>query len=250
MPLAREAVQRALDLDPTLPEANAMMGTIAAVYDYDWKESDRRFRLALARDPVPPLVLRGHALYYLLPTGQLIEAVEAYRRALQQDPLNVQFRLGQAICLTAAGRFADADGKCRQLLEIDPSFFLAYALSSVLMDQRGRLAEALECAERAYVLAPWYAGCVGCLAGMLKSTGSAGVAEELLQTLREGDEHRAPLGFLNFHLLCGETDEAADWLEKLIEQRHSQAGALLRTAQAWNPSPRWAAVAKKMNLPA
>ena len=249
MPLAREAAQRALDLDPTLPEANAMMGLVAEVYDYDWKEAERRFRLALARDPVPPLVLRGHALYCLLPTGQLIEAVETYQRALQQDPLNVQFRLGQAICLAAAGRFADAEAECRQILEIDSSFFLAYSLSSVLMERRGGFAEALECAERTYSLAPWYAGCVGCFAGMLKRTGNDGRAEELLQKLRESDEHQAPLGFLNFHLLCGETDQAAHWLGKLIEQRHSQAGALLRLAQAAHPDPRWAAVAKKMNLP-
>jgi TolB-like protein len=249
MPLAREAAERALDLDPTLPEANAMMGIVAAVYEYDWKEAERRFRLALARDPVPPLVLRAHALYYLLPTGQPIEAVEAYQRALQQDPLNVQFRLGQAICLAAAGRFPDAEAECRQILEIDSSFFLAYSLSSVLMERRGGFAEALECAERTYSLAPWYAGCVGCFAGMLKRTGSDARAEELLQKFREGDQHRAPLGLLNFHLLCGETDQAAYWLEKLIEQRHSQAGALLRFAQAAHPSPRWAAVAKKMNLP-
>jgi hypothetical protein len=90
---------------------------------------------------------------------------------------------------------------------------------------------------------------VGCFTGALKRTGNAGRAEELLQKLREGDERRAPLGFLSFHLFCGETDQAADWLEKLIEQRHSQAGALFRCAKVWNPSPRWAAVAKKMNLP-
>jgi len=249
MPLAREAAQRALDLDPTLPEADAMMGMVAGVYGYDWKEAERRFRLALAREPVPPQVLRLHALYYLLPTGRFLEAVEAYQRALQQDPLNVQFRLGQAICLAAAGRFADAEAECRQILEIDSSFFLAYSLSSVLIERRGGFAEALECAERTYSLAPWYAGCVGCFAGMLKRTGNDGRAEALLQKLREGDEHQAPLGFLNFHLLCGETDQAADWLEKLIEQRHSQAGALLRLAQAAHPDPRWAAVAKKMNLP-
>jgi TolB-like protein/Tfp pilus assembly protein PilF len=249
MPLAREAAERALDLDPTLPEANAMMGMVAAVYEYDWKEAERRFRQALARDPVPPLVFRAHALYYLLPTGQLTEAVEAYQQALQQDPLNVQFRIGHAICLTAAGRFADAEAESRQILEIDSSFFLACSMSSVLMDRRGGFAEALEYAERAYALAPWYGGCVGVFAGMLKRTGNAGRAEEVLQKFRESGELQGLDGFFWFHLVCGETDQAADWLEKLIEQRYSQAGALFRCAQVWNPSLRWAAVAKKMNLP-
>ena len=249
IPQAREGARKALNLDPTLPEANAMMGMIAAVYEYDWREAARRFQLAMAREPVPPMVLRGYALYYLLPTGQLLDAVEAYRRALQQDPINVQFRIGHAICLTAAGRFADAEAECRQILEIDSNFFLAYSMSTVLMERRGELVVALEYAEKAYSLAPWYAGCVGCFAGMLKRSGNAGRAEELLQKLRDGDEHRAPLGFLNFHLLCGEADQAADWLESLIQQRHSQAGALFRCAQVWNPSSRWDTVAMKMNLP-
>ena len=140
MPLAREAAQRALDLDPTLPEANAMLGIVAAVYEYDWKEAERRFRLAMARNPVPPQVQRGYALYYLLPTGQLVEAVEAYRRALQQDPLNVQFRFGLTICLNVAGRFAEAETESRQILEIDPKFHFGHARSMILLvsDVKGR----------------------------------------------------------------------------------------------------------------
>jgi hypothetical protein len=30
-----------------------MLGVVAASLDYDWKEAARRFRLAMARDPVP-----------------------------------------------------------------------------------------------------------------------------------------------------------------------------------------------------
>ena len=249
IPLAREAARKALDLDPALPEANAMMGMVAGVYDYDWKEAERRFRLALDRDPVPPQVLRGHALYYLLPTGQLLEAVEAYQRALRQDPLNVQFRFGLAICLTAARRFEEAEAESRQILEIDANFFPAHATLSLLSGRRGDFAEALEYAERAYSLAPWYPGSVGCLAGILERTGNTGRAEELLQKFREGGGRQGLDGFFWSHFVCGELDQAVVWIEKLIEQRFSQAGALLRTAQALHPDPRWATVAKKMNPP-
>ncbi len=88
---------------------------------------------------------------------------------------------------------------------------------------------------------------MGLLAGMLICTGNAGRAEELLQKLQE--EHQASQGFFLFHLACGEPDQAADGFEKLIEQRSSAVGAYFRFAQASYPSPRWAAVATKMNLP-
>jgi tetratricopeptide (TPR) repeat protein len=249
VPRAREAARKALDIDPALPEANAMMGMVAGLYERDWNEAERRFRVALAREPVTPQVLAWHALFYLLPTGQQIEAMLEQRRALQQDPLNVEFRLILATLLAVAGRFAEGEAEFRQILEIDQNFFLAYCLLSISIGSRGKFEEAITYAERAYSLAPWYAGCVGCFAGVLNRTGNSGRAEELLQNLREGDEHWIALGFFIFHLACGEPDPAADWFEKVIEQRNSVAGTWLRFAQATYPSQRWAAAAKKMNLP-
>ncbi len=46
MPVVRALAQRALELDPSLPEAHATLCMIAAAYDYDWKEAARRFTLA------------------------------------------------------------------------------------------------------------------------------------------------------------------------------------------------------------
>jgi TolB-like protein/tRNA A-37 threonylcarbamoyl transferase component Bud32/Tfp pilus assembly protein PilF len=248
MLLVREAAQRALDLDPALPEANAMMGIVAGAYEFDWKEAERRFRLALARDPVPPLVRSWNALFYLVPTGQRIEAVEEQRRALQQDPLNVQFRNLLGTALIAAGKFPEAEYELRQVLEIDQSY-TSYLMLSVLSERRGDFPEALQYAERARSVSPWFSAPVGCLASILKRMGNAERAQELLQKLREGDEHRATLGLFIFHLASGEPDQAADWFEKIVEQRLSPAVFWLRLAQALCPSPRWAAVAKKMNLP-
>jgi TolB-like protein/Tfp pilus assembly protein PilF/predicted Ser/Thr protein kinase len=250
VPLAREAAQKALDLDPSLPEANAMLGIVAAVYAHDWKEAERRFRLALAHDPVPPQVLSWHAFFCVLPAGQLVEAVEEFRRALQQDPLNVQFRYLLGLALLGAGRLAEAETESRQTLEIDPSFFAADLALSISIARQGRFAEALECAERAYSAAPWYAASAGQLAGMLVRTGNAGRAEELLQKLRERrDEDWATPGFFIFHLACGEPDQTADWIEKLIEQRSSAAALYFRIAQAACASPRWPKLAALMNLP-
>jgi len=39
VPLARAAAQKALDIDPSLPDKLATLGRSAALYDYDWKEA-------------------------------------------------------------------------------------------------------------------------------------------------------------------------------------------------------------------
>ncbi|HEX4614422.1 MAG TPA: protein kinase, partial [Stellaceae bacterium] len=95
----RESARRALDLDPTLPEANAWLGIFAAVYDYDWKEAGRRFGMALAEQPVRPEIRHLYGYFYLRLVGRSPEAVVEHRRAIEEDPLNLIMRVGLAVSL-------------------------------------------------------------------------------------------------------------------------------------------------------
>jgi tetratricopeptide (TPR) repeat protein len=52
--LGRQAAQKALELDPTLPEAHAWLGIFAVCADFDWNEAQRRFDIAFSRQPVSP----------------------------------------------------------------------------------------------------------------------------------------------------------------------------------------------------
>lgn len=46
-PRIRLEAQKALDLDPSSPEAHAMLGAVASLYDYDRTEAERQFQLAM-----------------------------------------------------------------------------------------------------------------------------------------------------------------------------------------------------------
>ena len=64
----------------------------------------------------------------------------------------------------------------------------------------------------------------------------------------------APLpvwGRVEYHLLGSELDAAADWYEKMIEQREPFAVifASAPNVKALRESPRWPKLAKMMNLP-
>jgi tetratricopeptide (TPR) repeat protein len=250
MPLVRAKAQRALDIDPSLPDAHAMLGLVAALYDYDWKEAERRFRLAMARDPVPPEVRRYHALYYLLPIGRPREAAEECERALKEDPLNLMGRLRLAQCLRAAGRDADSVRTLHQVMELDENFWFTYFVLGLEHALAGNLADALGCAERAHGLAPWSPVALGLLAAVLTRTGDTNRAATLLQTLRPGVAYGAPLALATFHLACSDIDQVAHWTEKAIDQRHPALPFFLNAhAQALRSHPRWPALARMMNLP-
>ncbi len=248
--LQRAAVQKALSIDPTLAEGLAALGWIASAYDYDWKEAERLFRLAMASNPMTPKV-HWYAGHYLLSLGRTTEAIEEMERALESDPLNVAYRRSLACCLLGAGREADAAKECGRMLELDEREYWAYLLPSIIHAHRGQLEKAIQSARRAYSLAPWYLPVVASLAAMLRRTGDPEGAATMLLKLGDGEAYGAPLGFVNYYLLCSEIDLAADWAEKAIKQRDPALHAFLRFPHAKQllESSRWPALAKMTNLP-
>jgi serine/threonine protein kinase len=247
MPLVREAARKALSIDPSSPEAHALLGAVAAIYDYDWVEAERLFRLARRGVSVPPIV-RFTSMLYLLPVGRIQDAVAEYEHALDEDPLNLVGRFQFAYCLQVAGMSAQAATEYRRILALDENFWLAAHGLTFTCALSGMLPEALHYAEKAYALAP-NANNIGALAGVLKLRGNSRRAEEMLEKLGDGRSHGAPIGFVIFYLLCSEPDKAADWAEKAIEQRDPRIAITLRLfGTVWRSSPRWPALARQMNL--
>jgi TolB-like protein len=144
IPLARAAEQEALRVEPSLPEAHALLG-VCAGDEYDWSEAKQHWRLAMAREPVSRDVRFWYGNHYLLPIGRLAEAVEEMARGLQEDPLNLLYRHHYAVGLRHAGRPEDAEAELRMVLEIDGNFPYALATLGAVCAQQGQVEEARRC---------------------------------------------------------------------------------------------------------
>src|SRR5580704_13914332 len=248
LPMIRSLAERALELDPSLADGHAMSGVVAVYLEYDGKEADWRFRLAMARDPVSVNV-RLYYTWYLQLTGRPAEAVQQINLGLQADPLNLTLRQNRAVFLAGAGRDEEAAEGFREVLELNPSMVLAQLALAALHASRGELDQALAFCEQAYAVARLPSG-IGLLAGLLKRTGDMQRAEELLQKLRPADAFGIPRGLAIYHWVLREFDAEADWLEKAIDQ-HDPYGALF--LQLWygrelRSTPRWAGLMRKLNL--
>jgi tetratricopeptide (TPR) repeat protein len=253
MEQARAAALKALDLDPGLPEALAALGVGAAAYDFDWKESERWFKLAMSPGSVTYGVRYCYAFYHLMPYGRLDEAVKELERALEGDPLNVGIRIAWINGLHAAGQDDRAIAEADKILETDKTRFGVYLALARVHSFRGQFPEALAAAEKAYQLASWNVRATALFAGILIQSGDQGRAAQLVAKLKaqSGDAYGTPMALTVFHAMCGETDEAADWFEKAIEQRDPAVVGYLRTPlmKVLRSSPRWPGLAKLMNLP-
>ena len=248
LPQARAEARRALDIDSALPEAHSVLGMVASTFDYDWNEVDREFRLAMAREPVAPYARDNYGAFYLLQIGRIEEAGAQIERALQEDPLNLLFRVHWGVYLFAAGRDADAVRQLLEVLDIDQNYVLAQSwLCTAYVSQRN-WPEARRYAQRAVALWPSPL-MVGCLAGILLREGDRPGAEQLLAQFKDSAVPGAVIGLALFHLMSLDADEALVWLEKAIERREPMAMLPVLFRRFCSSSPRWPAVAKRLNLP-
>ena len=246
----RSEAQHALDLSPSDPGPNFLVGSIAAAIDYNWDEAATRFHAALATASVAPDVRWAYASLYLQPLGRFEEAVAEMQREVDHDPLNVAWRSVLASHLTHAERYDEAIETATGAIEIDPSHWVPYFNLAEAYASAGRFAEAIAAAEQAHQTAPWQAMSTGLLAGLLARQGDRVRGEELMRRL--GNAPVPPIGRVLYHLLAGELDAAADWYEVTIEKRDPFAiifaeGPLFSTLRE---SPRWGKLSKMMNLQA
>ena len=248
IPLARAAEQAALRVDPSLPEAHALLGVCAGQHDYDWHEAERHWRSAMAREPVSRDVRFWYGNHYLLPIGRPLEAVEAMTWGLQEDPLNLLYRHHLAVGLRHAGRLDDAEAELRKVLEIDADFPLAVGTLGAVRAQQGRFVEALALTERAYALTPWARFMAGQLAALLVRAGETSRARELTDRLRSGNAYGAATGLALYHAILGEFDQAAEWTARSIDERYPPLVAIL--APWLRSSSGWPALARLMNVSA
>jgi tetratricopeptide (TPR) repeat protein len=248
IPLGRAAVREALRIEPSLTEAHALLGAWAGGYDnYDWREADRHWRVAMSGERVRRDVHLWFGNHYLMPLGRFHEALDEMKIGLEGDPINLLYRHHLAVGFRHAGRLDDAETELRQVLELDENFPMAVGTLGSVCAQQGRFAEALTLSERACALTPWIHPVVGQLAALLVRTGAASRAETLLDGLRPGTACGAPAGLAVYHAMCGEFDRAAEWTERAIDARYPLLVALLRPLLG--STPVWPALARAMNLP-
>ena len=113
----------------------------------------------------------------------------------------------------------------------------------------GLHSEAVAAFERSHALAPWFAVATGWLAAAYSLTGRADRASALLGML--GPDSRPLWGRVVYHLLVSELDEAADWYERMIDQRDPFALLYARTPTVapLRAHHRWQRLSELMKLP-
>ncbi|MEE8114202.1 MAG: tetratricopeptide repeat protein, partial [Nitrososphaerales archaeon] len=207
--LERSAAQRALELDETLAEAHASMGSIKSMHEWDWEAGDDHFKRAIELNPSYFRVYQTYA-NLLKAQGRFAEYREVYNKALALDPLSAQLLVQHSGFLISQGDHEEAVRLAEKAFELAPdspatpgALFNAYWYA-------GMHNKALAHSEKNFP--PDYTKFYGQLA-----EGNLVEARATLESW-EGLPHFVK-GFR--YAMLGEKDLAIEWLTKAVDERYN-----------------------------
>jgi TolB-like protein/DNA-binding winged helix-turn-helix (wHTH) protein/Tfp pilus assembly protein PilF len=147
----REALVKALVLDPSLAEAHSTLATMKFFIDRDWSGAEAEHKQAIALSPNYAPAHRWYS-FYLVAMGRLDEAMREIERARDLDPYSAEITewLGQV--LYHARRYDDTLREDRRGLEMHPNTGAFHWDMADVYEQKKMFAEAFAARQQALSL--------------------------------------------------------------------------------------------------
>ncbi len=251
-PKAKEMARKALEIDETLAEAYAALGSVAFWFDWDWTASENYCQKALAFNPnsADARITYAHLLSNI---GRHAEALEQAKRARELDPLNVRVNFLEAQFLLHAGQIDESFARLEKAYELDSNFIGYYQFMPSVLIEKGKFAEAIVLSRKGLELHPNNSRIPAFLGYALAKTGNRAEAEAIAEKLVKTSNERF-VSAQNIALLyngLGETAKSLEWLNRGIEQRDPRM-TFLKVEPKWNNlrgDARFQEIMRRMNFP-
>lgn len=252
MPKAREAAQKALELDPHLAEAYVSLGLVALSYDWDRKATKEYFQKALELNPNSASAHQWFEFYWTYMEANLNEATAHLERAHELDPLNFLIKVRLGFMSIFKRDYDHALDQFEKLLDFEPNYSLLYLSMATAYSFKGMFDEALTYAEKMLEFGPRAVAYIGNLGWLNALAGKKDRAKEFLVELEE----RSKKGYVSYfwtaviYLCLGELDKAFEWFEKACDERDGNM-LYFTIPQIFDPirsDPRYKNLLKRMGL--
>jgi tetratricopeptide (TPR) repeat protein len=218
-PLAQAAAQRALELDPSLPEAHGMLGVIRFVYQWDWRGAEAEIVRSLE---LSSSYAFGHSNYsqYLICRKRFDEAVKQVERAGELDPLSPSHGFTLGLVYYYARQFDRAVTQLGKAIDNERGSPVGYFYRATVWLSLGKYEQAIADSEAGLKLTPDN-GALAVQALAYARTGRPEKAREAIARIEAVAKER----YVSPHLLAfpylglGEADRAVASLERAAEDR-------------------------------
>ncbi len=220
--LAREEVQKALDLDDQLPEAHNSLARLLYLFNRDWEGADREFKRALELDHNYAPAHHWYSMY-LAVEGRKEQALAEAQKASELDPLSPVVGANLAKILQEAGQNDKAIEQAKKMLDLEPDYAVTHAVLGVVYQDKRMYAEAITEYKRALQLGGPPGEVRGLLGYAYAVSGNRTDAEKIIAELKAlWPRHtHAALDLAVVFSGLGNKENALYWLEKAQEMHVS-----------------------------
>jgi len=221
-PKAKQAVDKALALDPDLADAHTSLGLIRFQYDWDWPGAEEELRAALE---VNSSYAPAHHFFadYLKAMGRFDEAVVEIEKARELDPLSLAINTGVGHVLYLSRQYDKAIEEYKRAVELDPGFMATHVWFGRPYLEKGLFDEAISELETAVRLSGESTLALAMLGHGLASAGREDEAEQILEKLKERSKIQYVPSYWIAVIYNGfkDREQTMAWMWKAFEERSS-----------------------------
>ena len=255
MAKAKEAAERAIELDPLLAEAYCSLGLYYTLFEWNWPEAKKNFLLSLELNP---RYTQAHSWYgwnYLtMVEGKFEEGKKHGEIMVKLEPLSATFHGTYAIILYTIGQLKQALEVCQAGIELDANSFICHISEGYILMAMHQYDESISSFKRAMKISNRHHFAVNGLIWTYCLTGNDEKARILMNELKE----RAKKEYITNTFTglsaayLGDLDEAFDYLEKAYNDRDPILNNL--RYEKWGPpqfrdDPRFQKLLERIGFP-
>ncbi|HEY2782620.1 MAG TPA: helix-turn-helix domain-containing protein [Steroidobacteraceae bacterium] len=220
MAMANAAATKALELDNRLAEAHTTLAYRTIHHDWDWTTAETQFQRAFGLNPNYAVCHHWYS-HYLTAVGRPEESLQASKRCLELDPLDLVLNIHMAWHFHFARQYEEAVEQCWKTSELHPNSFWPSWFFGLAYEQQGqidRAEEELHIAVKMSGDVTFASAALGHLFGIAGKTAEArSIFEELT-----GRATRSYVPAYDLALVCaglGWKDQALGYLSRARQER-------------------------------
>lgn len=220
LPFAADLAQKAIEIDDSLAEPNAVLGIIKFKYDWDAASSVQYLERALELNPS---LFEAQLWYSQVAEGMGNQefAIEMARSAYRINPLSPAANLNLGWQLYQAGRLAEAEVQFDKLIAFDPGFWGGYWGKGNVLRAREDHAGAIDAFATAMSLEGGHTVPMASLGYTYALAGEHDKALAIVDEMQAMSEniYVSPVHVATVYAGLGDAGQALDWLERGYDVR-------------------------------
>ncbi|WP_373520979.1 adenylate/guanylate cyclase domain-containing protein [Aquiflexum sp.] len=225
---ARTALEAAKALDPSIPMIYTVTGALNFYYEWEWQDALEAYRKALDLSPADVQVYIRYSTTLAI-LGRHTESIPLANKAIELDPVSISSLHNLGWCNLLASNFKESHEAFGKALELHPNWIWGYIKKAYGHALLGEYDEAIMLADKAQTLLAdgWGSELIqDALAFIYTKCNEKEKADAVIErflTYASQNTVKDPSTLSSIYYLNGNYEKAIEWEWKAVEQNSSNA---------------------------